>query len=100
MTDDFNPEIISVIDDDGKEYQFEVLDQLEDGDFLYYALLPVQDEAQDIVEDDGELVILKLAEEDGEEVFITIEDDDEYEKVAAAFTERLQDLFEINEEED
>ena len=51
-----------------------------------------------MLEDSGELVIVKEGEEDGEFYYYNIEDDDEYEFVADAFIERLQDMFEINEE--
>ena len=47
-------------------------------------------------QDSGELVIVKVGEEDGEEYYYEIEDDDEYETVADAFVERLEDFFEID----
>ena len=50
-----------------------------------------------MLEDSGELVIVKVIEEDGEEFFCEIEDDDEYETVADAFVDRLEDFFEIDE---
>ena len=40
---------------------------------------------------------LVVGEEDGEEYYYEIEDDDEYETVADAFIDRLQDIFEIEE---
>lgn len=95
---DYNPDIINLTDDEGKEYTFEVLDAIESDDGRYLAMLPIYDDPQQTLEDSGELVIVKVIEEDGEEVLIPIEDDDEYDFVADAFIERLQDLFEINEE--
>ena len=59
------------------------------------ALLPQYDDPVKMLESSGELVILKIVTEDGEDAFIEIEDDDEYERVASIFTDRLQDLFEI-----
>ena len=50
-----------------------------------------------MLQDSGELVILKVAEENGEEYFVDIEDDAEYDMIADAFTDRLQDIFEIEE---
>ncbi len=95
---DYNPDIIEVTDDEGKKYTFEVLDAIESDDGRYLALLPVHETAEELLEDSGELVIVKVGEEDGEEYFFPIEDDDEYEFVADAFIERLQDMFDINEE--
>ena len=95
---EYNPDIISLTDDEGKEYTFEVLDAFESDDGRYLAMLPVHETAEELLEDSGELVIVKVGEQDGEEYLYPIEDDDEYEFVADAFIERLQDMFEINEE--
>ena len=47
--------------------------------------------------DSGELVIVKAGEEEnGDEYYYEIEDDDEYETIADAFVERLEDFFEID----
>lgn len=94
---DYNPDIIEVVDDDGKKYTFEVLDAIESDDGRYLALLPVHETAEALLEDSGELVIVKVGEEDGEEYYYPIEDDDEYDFVADAFIERLQDMFDIDE---
>ena len=95
MDEEYNPDIITLEDDDGKEYTFEVLDRIETDDSRYIALLPVFDDPKAMLDDSGELVVLKVSEENGEEFFEEIEDDDEYDMIADAFTDRLQDLFEI-----
>ena len=94
---EYNPDIITLADDDGKEYSFEILDAIETDEARYLALLPTFDDPQKMLDDSGELVIVKVGEENGEEYFYEIEDDDEYETVADAFVDRLQDLFEIDE---
>ena len=98
INEDYNPDIITLCDDDGKEYTFEVLDAIETDEARYLALLPVYEDPQKILDDSGELVIVKVDEEDGEEFFSEIEDDDEYETIADAFIDRLQNAFEIEEE--
>lgn len=95
--EEYNPDLITLADDDGKEYKFEVLDAIETDTDRYLALLPLYDDPQKMLEDSGELVIVKVAEEDGEEYYCEIEDDDEYETVADAFVDRLEDFFEIDE---
>ena len=100
MAEEFNPDIISLEDDDGKEYTFEVLDRIETDDARYVALLPVYDDPKKMLDDNGELVILKVVEENGEEFFEDIEDDDVYNMIVDAFTDRLQDLYDIEEAED
>ena len=94
---EYNPDIITLSDDEGNEYSFEVLDAIETDEARYLALLPTYEDPKKMLEESGELVIVKVGEEDGEEYFYEIEDDDEYETVADAFVDRLQDLFEIDE---
>lgn len=94
--EEYNPDLITLQDDDGKEYSFEVLDAIETDMGRYLALLPTFEDPQKMLDDSGELVIVKVGEEDGEEFFYEIEDDDEYETIADAFVDRLEDLFEID----
>lgn len=96
--DNFEPDLISLTDDEGKEYQFEILDQIEYNDEHYLALMPKYDDPKEMLESDGELVVLKVIVEGDEELFEEIEDDEEYEDVAGIFIDRLQDLFDITEE--
>ena len=95
--EEYNPDIITLADDDGKEYTFEVLDAIESDEGRYLALLPQYSDPQKMLEDSGELVIVKVGVEDGDEYFYEIEDDDEYETIADAFVDRLEDFFEIDE---
>ena len=99
MDENYNPDIVSVVDEDGVEHTFEELDRIETDDARYVALLPVYDEAEDILDDDGELIILKVNEEDGETYLEPTEDEDEFNEIGSIFEERLSDLFDIHEEE-
>ena len=99
MDENYNPDIVSVVDEDGVEHTFEELDRIETDDARYVALLPVYDEAEDILDDDDELIILKVNEEDGETYLEPIEDEDEFNEIGSIFEERLSDLFDIHEEE-
>lgn len=99
MDENYNPDIVSVVDEDGVEHTFEELDRIGTDDARYVALLPVYDEAEDILDDDGELIILKVNEEDGETYLEPIEDEDEFNEIGSIFEERLSDLFDIHEEE-
>ena len=95
----FGNDIITLVDDDGKEYAFEVLDAIETDDGRYLAMLPYYTDAKEKLDDSGELVLVKsILDEDGEEYFEDIPDDDEYETVADLFISRLQDEFYIDEE--
>ena len=95
--EDYSPDLINLTDEEGNEYNFEVLDRLDTDTGSYLALLPVYDDPQKMLDDSGELVIVKEEEENGEFFYSEIEDDDEYETVADAFVDRLEDFFEIDE---
>ena len=91
--------IISVIDEDGVEHTFEELDRIElDGD-EYIALLPQYDKEEEILDSDGELIILKTSYEDDEFYLEPIEDDALFDKLGRMFEERLSDMFEFDDEE-
>lgn len=96
--EEYGPDLVSVIDDEGNQHQFEVLDAIETDEGRYVALVPVLD-PQEAVEDDGELIILEVANENGEDLLVPIEDDDVFDEIAAIFEERLSEYYEINEED-
>ena len=87
---EYGVDIISLSDEEGNEYNFEILDRLETEEGDYVALLPIYDDAKEMLDDNGELVIMKVGEENGEEYY-------EYDTVADAFIARLQDLYDIDE---
>lgn len=90
--------IISLLDEEGNEQEFEHLASLEYNGENYVALAPYFENPADLVEDDGELVILKIVEEDGEEMLSAIEDDAEFDTVSKKFEDLLADEYEIDEE--
>ena len=94
MAEEFNPDIVSVIDEEGVEHIFEELDRIETDTSRYVALLPVYDEAEDILDDDGEIIILKVEEDkNGETYLCPIENAKEFDEVQAIFEERLNELY-------
>lgn len=100
MEDAYSPNLLTVTDDDGTEHVFEELDRIETDTDRYVALIPSYEGSDELLEDDGELIIVKVREEDGETFLYPIEDDAEFAEIAHAFEDRLQDLFEIDLEED
>ena len=100
MENEYNPDIVSVVDEEGKEHVFEELDRIETDDGRYVALLPMYDDPQEMLDDSGALIILKVEEDDdGETYLCPIEDEDEFNEVGQAFEERLSDLFDFEDEE-
>ncbi len=95
--DEYTPELLSLLDEDGNEIKFEVLDTLELDDNRYLALVPVIEDPQEMLDSDDQMVILKVvADEDaGEEYLEQIESEEEFNKVAAIFMENLKDDFDF-----
>lgn len=103
MTDKFEetygPDIVSVVDEEGVEHTFEELDRIETDDGRFIALLPIYNEAEEILDSDGELIILSVVEdEDGETYLEPIEDEELFNSIGQIFEERLADYFEFDEE--
>lgn len=99
MDEEYGADLMTIVDDEGNRHQFELLDAIETDNGRYVALLPVYDQPEESVQDDGELVILEVVEEDGEELLVTIESDDVFDDIAGIFEERLSDLYEIESED-
>ena len=69
-------------DENGTEYQFELIAAYEKNGVNYYAMVAVEDESE---KEFMEYVILKGVMEDGEESLVSIDDDDEFEDISAYF---------------
>lgn len=99
VNDEYGAELITLVDEDGKEHEFEIVDMMDLHDERYVALVASYETAEEQLQDDGELVILKSVI-DGEEEFLeAIEDEAEFDEVAALFMERLEDEFDFTEDE-
>ncbi len=96
---EYNPDLLTVSDDDGNEHVFEVLDRIETDKGKYIAVLPTFDTEEEFLEADAELIPLRVKEEDGDTFLYAIEDDEEFDEVAEIFEDRLSDVFEITEED-
>jgi uncharacterized protein YrzB (UPF0473 family) len=93
--------LITLLDDEGKEHEFEHLATLEYNEESYVALVPSYETPAESLEGDGELVILKVVtDENGDELLASIEDDTEFEAVAKEFEKLLDDEYEISEDID
>lgn len=96
MSESFGPDFITVADEDGNEFELELLDTMEFNGQVYMAFFPAIEgdddgEMPDVDLDDEEygLVIMKVIEENGEEIFSTLDSEEEEEEVYQQFMERL-----------
>ena len=74
MADQYGSEFITIADEDGNEYELEVLTTLEYNGSTYMAVIPASDgdDPQDL-----EVSIFKSIEEDDEPILCAIEDEAE-----------------------
>ncbi len=98
--EEYTPDIVSVIDEDGKEHIFEELDRIETDNGKYVALLPLPENPDNLTEGDDELIILKVEEDKGEVYLSPIEDDNEFNEIGQIFEERLAEMFDFDEAEE
>ena len=102
MSEELNMDmdIVSVVDDDGKEHLFEELDRIElDDDRKYVALVPIYDDETQLLDDDGDVLILKVIEEKGETYLVQIEDEEEFNEVGNIIEDRLIEKYEKEDQE-
>jgi len=92
MEDQFGSDFITIVDEDGTEYELEVLSTLEYDGNTYLAVIPAGESAEEF---QLEVSILKSVEEDGEDILCAIEDEAE---LQAVYDLIMDSLYEEEEE--
>ena len=93
MEDMYGSDFMTIVDEDGTEYELEVLSSLEYNGSTYLAVIPAGLEE----DEDAEVSILKSIEEDGESILCAIEDDQELETVYQMIMDQLYEDEEAEE---
>ncbi len=93
MEDRFGSDFMTIVDEDGTEYELEVLSTLEYNGATYLAVIPAGSEE----DEDLEVSILKSVEEDGESILCAIEDEEELQGV---YDLMMDELYADEEEEE
>ena len=97
MDQEFERNIISLTDEEGKDYELEVLAAVTYNDAEYLALAPVDIDDE---EDELEVSILKSVTEGDETVLCTVTDEGELEAVYDLLMEEMFELDVEGEEEE
>ena len=85
MSDHYGSDFITIADEDGTEFELEVLTTIEYNGCEYLAVtLAGLDEGED-----AQVELLKSVDEDGESILCAIEDEAEYEAVYSLMMDRL-----------
>ena len=75
MSDLYGSDFMTIEDEDGTQYELEILTTLEYNGCTYLAVIPADNEG------DYEVSILKSVDEDGESILCAIEDEQELQTV-------------------
>ena len=94
--EEYDPEIYTLTDEEGNEKEFEHIDTLEDNGTVYMAFIP----AELNLEEEAEVVILKIVEEDGEELLASVDDEEESLRLYNLFMSRLEALYDAPEDDE
>lgn len=76
--DQYGSDFLTIADEDGNEFELEVLSTLEYNGFTYLAVIPAGESAETL---ELGVTILRSTEEDGEAILSVIEDEAELEAV-------------------
>lgn len=87
MSDLYGSDFMTIVDEDGTEYELEVLTTVEYNGYSYLAVIPADGEVNDLA--DLQVSILKSVEEDGENILCAIEEDTENEAVYELIMDQL-----------
>lgn len=100
MQDEFGPDILTLVDDEGNEHEFEVLDVIDNDDGCFYALLPVFSDPQDKIDAEGTYYIFESVEENGEQQLAEVEDEALLDRLAEQFESRFEELYGSDDDDD
>ena len=96
MSEEFGSDFITIVDEDGTEFELEVLSTLDYNGESYVAVIPAGDDEKTELE----VSILKNVEEDGEPILVAIEDMNELETVYNLMMDQLYEDEEAEEDDE
>lgn len=95
--EEYEADIIVLEDEEGAEHSFEVIDAADYKGVHYMALVPYVEDEKALLEEDPELVLMRVNEDEEGEYLDLIDDDEELYEVGHLFEKRLSEFFEIED---
>ena len=92
--EEYQPDLMTLEDEDGNEVTFEVIDALDHKGVHYLAVVEYTENEEDA--EDAQLVILSVGEDDEGEYLDVVEDDETLLEVSKLFEQRLSDDCEFD----
>ena len=93
--EEYQPDLMTLEDEDGNEVTFEVIDALDHKGVHYLAVVEYTENEEDA--EDAQLVILSVGEDDEGEYLDVVEDDETLLEVSKLFEKRLSEEYDIEE---
>ena len=90
----YQPDLMTLQDEDGNEITFEVIDALDHKGVHYLAVVEYVEVEEDL-DEDAQLVILSVGRDAEGEYLDVVDDDETLMEVGALFEKRLSDNFDI-----
>ncbi|NLW78123.1 MAG: DUF1292 domain-containing protein [Ruminococcaceae bacterium] len=92
----YDPDILTLEDEDGREHTFEVLDAADIDGQRYLAVVPYSADPAQALAEDAEMLLMRVGEDAGEEYLDIVEDEDELQTVGQVFLNRLSEVYNID----
>ena len=96
--EEYQPDLMTLEDEDGNEVTFEVIDATEVNGTRYLAVIPYQEDPESLQED-AELILMRIGTDDEGEYMDIVDDDEELITVGKVFEERLRAMYYIDDSE-
>ena len=93
--EEYEADLITLEDEEGKEHTFEVIDAADLGDSHYLALVPYVETEDDLLNENLDLILMKVGEDEEGEFMDIVEDEAELKAVSEMFEKRLSEFFEF-----
>lgn len=82
---EFNDDIVKLLDEEGQEHSFVVLNIITVKENKYAIMIPVEEELSEL--DEQEAVVFRIDDNDGEQMLTVVDEGEEWESVAQAWEE-------------
>lgn len=89
MEKEFLDDVVTLVDEEGNEVEFELIMSMEANDREYAILAPLQEDEE--LEDDEAYIFRLEYDEEEEMLLIPIEDDEEYEMVVEVYNTLIEE---------
>lgn len=108
MSDNLNPmssgeleaDVYVLTDEEGNDKEFELIDIMKEGERIYYAFVPYIRDPQELLNQELELVVVEATTDyNGCDILAPIESDEEYDRLANIFLDRLDEDCDCEEDD-